>query len=290
MRRLAHIGLLSLLCLVGRTTEAKPQGAIAQARYDFYQVSLQAAHCRVKASVNGVANENLSVNATPSSVASVPLFRQDLKAQNTITLQVEDAGADTSLTLNVQGVSRAGEIVSTDEPGNIVALALDAKRIAASKSKSFTVRFRANLRESKPEPACEAIEDEEARSYARTFVGLLRNKDVAKLTEELLPFFRRSPQAERLSEAEARQRFARELGQFLESSVFAQDEAASFEVKPRTTKDGKSYELLAKGSEGLVGFHEKSDPERAPHAVVLAIAERQGKIQVVEFRLTQSRP
>ncbi len=286
MRRLVPIGLLFLLCLVGRTAAAKPQGAAAQVRYDFYQVSLQAAHCRVKASVNGVANQNLSVKASPSSVASVPLFRQDLKTHNTITLQVEEAGADASVTLNVQGVSREREIVSTNEPGNVAALDLDAKRISASKSKSFSVRFRASLRESKPEPASEAIEDEEARAYARTFVGLLRNKDVAKLTEELLPFFRRSPQAERLSEAEARQRFTGELRQFLESSVFMEDKGSSIEVKPRMINAEKSYELIAKGGEGLLGFHAKSDPAKKRNSVVLSIAKRQGKIQVVEFRLT----
>lgn len=288
MHKLVRMGLLLLFCLASRTADAKRQGATAEAKYDFYQASLQAAHCKVKVLVNGIPNENLSMDATHGSVASAPLFRQDLKTQNTITLLVQDADAEASVTLNVQGVDSEREIVSTNEPGNIVALNLDAKQLAASKAKSFSAHFRANFRASKPEPASEPIGDEEARTYARHFVGLLRNRDVANLTEELLPFFARSPEAKRLSDAEARQRFGSELVQFLDSSVFLEDKGAPIEVKPRTTSAGKSYELVAKGEEGLAGFYEKSDPEKKKNLVVLAIAKRQGKIQVVEFRLTES--
>lgn len=289
MKRFAHIGFLLLLCLASRTAGAKGRGSAAEARYDFYQVSLQAGHCKVKVLVNGVPNQNLSMDATHSSVASAPLFRQDLKTQNTITLKVADADADAHVTLNVQGVSSEREIVSTNDPGNIAALDVDAKQIAASKSKSFSARFRANFRESKPEAPFEAMEDEVARAYGRYFVGLLRSKDVAKLTEELLPFFARSPEARRLSDGEARQRFTSELAQFLDSSVFVEDKGLPIEVKPRRTNEGKSCELVAKGGEGLVGFYEKSDREKK-NFVVLAIAKRQGKIQVVDFRLAPSDP
>lgn len=284
MKKVVCLGLLLLFCLASRTSDAKRQRA-AEARYDFYQVSLEATHCKVKVLVNGIPNEELSMDATHSSVASAPLRRQDLKAENTITVQVEDADADTRLSLNVQGVSEEGEVVATNEPGNVVALSLDAKRIAAAKTKSFSASFRASFREKKPEPASEAIEDEEARTYGRYFVGLLRGKNVAKLTEELLPFFARSPEAKHLSDVEVRQRFGTELRQFLDGSVFADDKGSPLEVKPPTSKAGKSYQLFARGEEGLVGFHAKGDPEKKPSFVLLAIAKRQGKIQVVEFRL-----
>lgn len=284
MKRLVRIGLLLFFCLASRTSDARPKGAAAEARYDFYQASLQAAHCKVKVLVNGIPNQNLSMDALHGSVASAPLSRQDLKTQNTITLRVEEADADAHLTLNVQGVRGEREIVATDEPGNIVALDLDGKQIAASKRKSFSARFRANFRESEPEPASEAIEDEEARNYARYFVGLLRSKDVAKLTEELLPFFAHSPGAMQLSDAEARQRFASELAQFLDNNVFVEDEGSPIEVRRRTAHPGKSCELVAKGAAGLVGFYEKSDQEKKKSVIVLAIAKRQGKLQVVDFR------
>jgi hypothetical protein len=287
MKKLVHIGLLLLFCLASRTTDAKRQGSAVEASYDFYQVSLQAVHCKVKVLVNGIPNENLSMDGSHSSAASAPFYRQDLKTQNTITLQVEGTDADARVTLNVQGISSEREVVSTNDPGNIVALDLDAKQIPASKTKSFSARFRANFRESKPEPASEVIGDEEARTYARYFVGLLRSKDVAKLTDELLPFFARSPEAKRLSDAEARQRFNTELLQFLDGSVFVEDRGSPIEVKPRTTKAGKSCELVAKGGEGLVGFYAKNDREKKKSFVELAVAKRQGKIQVVEFRLTQ---
>jgi hypothetical protein len=282
MKKVVCFGLLLLFCLASRTSDAKRQ---AEARYDFYQVSLEAMHCKVKVLVNGIPNEQLSMDATHSSAASAPFRRQDLKAENTITVQVEDTDADTRLSLNVQGVSEEGEVVATNQPGNVVALDLDAKRIAAAKTKSFSASFRASFREKKPEPASEAIEDEEARTYGRYFVGLLRSKNVAKLTEELLPFFARSPEAKRLSDVEARQRFGTELRQFLDGSVFADDKGSPLEVKPQTSKAGKSYQLVARGQEGLVGFHSKGDPETKRSFVLLAIAKRQGKIQVVEFRL-----
>jgi hypothetical protein len=273
--------------LAGSTALAKEKGSTAERQYDLYQVSIQARHCKLKVLVNGIPNENLSMNASHSSAASAPMYRQDLKPRNTITLRVEEADEETDVSLNVVGVTMERQVISTDEPGNVLALSLDARTIAASKTKVFSARFKASFRKAEAEARSSAIAEEEAQTYANYFAELLRSKNSEKLTSELLPFYKRSPEANGLSDAQLQAKFSGELGSFLENVVFFEHKGTPIEVKTRTTTAGTGYELRMADGEGLVDFYEKADRDKKKHFVAVVIEKIKGKIQIAKFKLVE---
>jgi hypothetical protein len=283
MKTTAAALLLSTLCGANSLAAAKGRAGTGTTPCDFYQLSIQATHCKVKVLINGVANEVLSLDATHGGAVSGPLHERDLKPNNTITLQLEATDAETTVSLNVLGVTSERQIVSTNEPGNVLALDLDAKQIAASKSKRFSARFAASFRKAKPRAKVELVGEAEAKEYARYLAGLLRSRQREKLADELLPFALQSPQAKGLSAAEVREKVLGEMPGLLDDKVFLADKGAPIEVKTMVSESRATYELRVRDGNGLLQFHERGSPEKKPRDIIVIIEKVGGKIQIVEF-------
>jgi hypothetical protein len=275
--------LLGVLCAVTSVAMAKDRGATRPAPVDFYQMSVQATDCKVTVLINGVANQDFSLNARHGGAVSGPLYQKDLKPTNTITLQLADTTPETTVSLNVSGAIGEDQIVSTDQPGNVLALVLDGKQIAASKTKRFSGQFVASFRKPEPKPNLELVSEDEAKAYAKYFAGLLRSKNRDKLFEELLPLAQKSPKSKGLSVAELREKFNSEMAELLDNSVFLADKGTPIEVKAKTSKLRATYEVRVKGGNGLVQFHETKDGEKKLHDILVVIEKVGGKIQIAEL-------
>lgn len=287
MERTVYALSLFLVLLITGLSGAEETDTPTESGFDLYHVSITASKCRVNVLVNGTKNEFLSLNATNSSVVTGPLYREDLTAHNTVTLELDSCGEETYVTMSISGFIDEQKVVSTDDSGTIAQLDLDAATIAASSSKKFTVEFDAHFKKVKKkvkkaksniEKIYTEVSNDEVLKYAEYLLSIIYKMDIEKLAQEFVlfkPIIKRSLPDTTISEKKLLQKFKKILKDDFFADEYVKVKKADITLRRIDCERGIIHELCRETNQGILS---RADGEGDSY---LYVGKKNGKMLVI---------